>query len=83
MSEVLVATISYDTDAKEGDEFSVGISELGCRMLATLTDFELRVVAAELGLRVRHAIEMPPSPKSTPPQSSDSPPSSPSSDAGS
>lgn len=58
----VIATITYDADAPENHEYAVNISELGRGMLATLTDLELKVVATELSIHVRRAIEMPPSP---------------------
>ena len=58
----VIAEISFDAEAPEWSEWTISINELGRGMLATLTDFELRVCAAELAIRVRNAVEMPPSP---------------------
>jgi hypothetical protein len=59
----IVATITYDEEAPQNSEWHVEVSELGRGMLATLTDFELKVVATEISLHVRRQIEMPPSPQ--------------------
>ena len=61
-SAIPVAVVFYDPEAPEGCEMSVALTKLSVAFLATLTDFELKVVAAEAGLRVRRAFEMPPSP---------------------
>ena len=61
--KVVVATIEWDPEAEEGHEWCVQVSEMGRGMLATLSDFELRVCAAEVSLVVGHALEMPPSPE--------------------
>ncbi len=58
-----IAIITYDPDAPEGCEMEVLIPAMATEFLSILTDFELRVVAAEASLRVRKALEMPPSPK--------------------
>ena len=61
-SAIPVAIILFDPTAPEDCEMSVRLTPLAVGFLATLTDFELKVMAAEAGLRVRRAIEMPPSP---------------------
>lgn len=62
----VVAILSYDSDAEEGHEMSVQVTEIAAGFLSTLTDNELKVFAAEAGIRIRRALEMPPSPdKST------------------
>jgi hypothetical protein len=60
--KVIVATIAYDIDAKEGKEWDVEVSDLGKGMLSLLTDFELKVCAAEASMCLRRVLEMPPSP---------------------
>lgn len=60
---VPIAVVFYDPEAPKDHEMSVALTELVVGFLATLTDFELKVIAAEAGLRVRKAFEMPPSPK--------------------
>lgn len=64
MAAITFATISYDADAPNDCEMNVTVTEVGKSMLSQLTDFELRVFAAEASLRVRKRIEMPPSPGS-------------------
>lgn len=61
-SAIPVAVLYYDPEAPDGCEMSVRLSELSVGFLATLTDFELKVIAAEAGLRMRRALEIPPSP---------------------
>lgn len=63
MSKQVIAVITYDPEAEEWSEWSVDLSPIGIGMLAILTDFELKVVAAEVGMRVRKQFEMPPSPE--------------------
>lgn len=58
----MLAVIAYDTEAPEGQQIQVALTDLAAGMLSTLTDFELKVFAAETGLIVKHAFEMPPSP---------------------
>ncbi len=58
MSEPIpVAVLSYDPEAPEDCEMTVQISETAAGFLATLSDFELKVFAAEAALRVRRALE--------------------------
>ena len=61
----VIAVIAYDPEAIEDGEWTITINELGKELLATLTDFELRVCATEIGIRTRRAFEMPPSPKNS------------------
>lgn len=58
----LLAVIAYDVDAPDGEQIRVALTDTAAGMLSTLTDFELKVFAAEAGLIVRRAFEMPPSP---------------------
>lgn len=62
LPEVAIAVIFYNPEAPEGEEMSVKLSATAVGFLSTLTDFELKVIAAEASLRVRRALEMPPSP---------------------
>lgn len=62
----VIAEIAYDPEAPEDQEWTIALNELGRGMLATLTDFELKVCATEIGIRVRNAFEMPPSPQKPP-----------------
>ncbi len=64
-SAIPVALLCYDPEAPENSEMSVRLSNVAAGFLATLTDFELRVFAAEAGLRIQRALEMPPSPNPT------------------
>jgi hypothetical protein len=61
-SAIPLAVVFYNPEAPEDCEMSVVLTELAVGCLSTLTDFELKVIAAEAGLRVRRALEMPPSP---------------------
>ena len=58
----VIAEISYDPEAVDDKEWVIDINELGKGMLATLTDFELEVCAAEIGIRVRNRFRLSPSP---------------------
>jgi hypothetical protein len=60
-----VAEIFFDPDAPEYQEWTVEITEFAREFLSAMTDFELKIVAAEAGIHVRKTIEMPPSPKTT------------------
>jgi len=60
---LILAMIYYDTEAPDGQEIGVVLTESGKRVCSTLTDFELSVLAVEAGLMVRKKFEMPPSPK--------------------
>ncbi len=60
--KIPVAVLYYDTEAGQDLAMSVGLSKLSIEFMATLTDFELKVFAAEAGLRMSRALEMPPSP---------------------
>jgi len=57
-----IAVLFYDPEAPEDCEMSVRVEQIAVGFLATLTDFELKVIAAEAGLRVRRALELPQSP---------------------
>lgn len=57
-----IGVILFDPD-REGEEWSVEMTDLGRGCFATLTDFELKVCAVEIGLIVQRAVEMPPSPR--------------------
>jgi len=57
-----LAVILYNPD-HEGDEVKVYLTPRCLEMLSLLTDFELKVFAAETGIAVRKKFEMPPSPK--------------------
>ena len=61
--KVLFVSIYYDTEAGENDEWLIEFTDLGKEAFAKLTDFELKVAATELGLRIRNSVELPPSPK--------------------
>jgi len=58
----IIAVICYNPEAKENEEFTIVLTKLTVGMLNTLTDFELKVFATEASLRLRKALEMPPSP---------------------
>lgn len=58
----IIAVIAYNPDAPEGHEVRVALTDICKGMLATLTDFELKVFATEVSLVVRKRLEMPPSP---------------------
>lgn len=62
----ILALIAYDVEAPDGRQIQVALTDLAAGMLSTLTDFELKVFAAETSLIVRHAFEMPPSPTPKP-----------------
>ena|SRR6185503_14937759 len=61
-SAVPFAVLFFDPEAPTDFEFSVRLTDVAVGALATLTDFDLKVMAAEAGLRMRRALEMPPSP---------------------
>jgi hypothetical protein len=54
--KTLIATISCDADAPQDCEMSVEVSEVAIGFLSTLTDLELKVFAAEAGLRIQRAL---------------------------
>lgn len=58
----ILAVIACDTEAPDGQQIQVALTDLAAGMLNTLTDFELKVFAVEAGLIVQQAFEMPPSP---------------------
>lgn len=59
----ILAVIAYDTGAPDDQRIQVALTDIAAGMLNTLTDFELKVFAAEAGLIVQRAFEMPPSPE--------------------
>ena len=58
----IIVVIAYNPDAPDGHEIRVALTDLCKGMLSTLTDFELKVFATEVGLLVCKRIEMPSSP---------------------
>lgn len=62
-TEPLLGFITYNPDAPDGEQIKVVITDKCAGMLSTLTDFELKVFAAEVSLVVRQRFELPPSPR--------------------
>lgn len=59
-----LAAIEFSADTDDnGLEYRLIVPERVLTTLASLTDFELKVMAAEVSIIVRNALEMPPSPK--------------------
>lgn len=62
-TKIPVAIVWYDVNSPTDAAMSVGVSETAVGFLSTFTDFELKVFATEASMRVKKALEMPPSPE--------------------
>lgn len=58
----ILAVIAYDPELPDGQQVQVALTDLAAGMLNTLTDEELKIFSYEVGIVVRMAFEMPPSP---------------------
>lgn len=61
-SAIPIAIVFMDPEADAESCMSVALSKTAIGFLATLTDFDIKAMAAEAALRLQRAIEMPPSP---------------------